>query len=90
MPLGAPVFLALDRPEAYGFWVAQDTGGAIKGANRFDTFWGHGAEATHIAGLGRQGAWDRFAVGEASVHFQYTEPGERIRLVTIMIRGEAP
>ena len=50
VPLGAPVFLALDRPEAYGFWVAQDTGGAIKGANRFDTFWGAGAEATQIAG----------------------------------------
>jgi membrane-bound lytic murein transglycosylase A len=50
VPLGAPVFLALDRPEAYGFWVAQDTGGAIKGPNRFDTFWGHGAEATRIAG----------------------------------------
>ena len=50
VPLGAPVFLALDRPEAYGFWVAQDTGGAIKGANRFDTYWGHGAEATQIAG----------------------------------------
>ena len=43
VPLGAPVFLALDRPEANGFWVAQDTGGAIKGANRFDTFWGAGA-----------------------------------------------
>jgi membrane-bound lytic murein transglycosylase A len=50
VPLGAPVFLALDRPEAYGFWIAQDTGGAIKGANRFDTFWGAGAEATQIAG----------------------------------------
>jgi len=50
VPLGAPVFLALDRPEAYGFWVAQDTGGAIKGPNRFDTFWGAGAEATRIAG----------------------------------------
>jgi membrane-bound lytic murein transglycosylase A len=50
VPLGAPVFLALDRPEAYGFWVAQDTGGAIKGANRFDTFWGAGGEATQIAG----------------------------------------
>jgi membrane-bound lytic murein transglycosylase A len=50
VPLGAPVFLALDRPEAYGFWIAQDTGGAIKGANRFDTFWGAGAEATEIAG----------------------------------------
>jgi membrane-bound lytic murein transglycosylase A len=50
VPLGAPVFLAMDRPEAYGFWVAQDTGGAIKGANRFDTFWGAGPEATQIAG----------------------------------------
>ncbi|HEU0284359.1 MAG TPA: MltA domain-containing protein, partial [Sphingomicrobium sp.] len=50
VPLGAPVFLALDRPEAYGFWIAQDTGGAIKGANRFDTFWGTGAQATQIAG----------------------------------------
>jgi membrane-bound lytic murein transglycosylase A len=50
VPLGAPVYLAVDRPEAYGLWVAQDTGGAIKGANRFDTFWGAGPEATQIAG----------------------------------------
>ena len=50
VPLGAPVYLAVDRPEAYGLWVAQDTGGAIKGANRFDTFWGAGPDATRIAG----------------------------------------
>jgi len=50
VPLGAPVFLTLDRPEANGLWIAQDTGGAIKGANRFDTFWGAGAEATATAG----------------------------------------
>lgn len=50
VPLGAPVFLSLDRPEANGLWVAQDTGGAIKGANRFDTFWGAGDEAARIAG----------------------------------------
>jgi len=50
VPLGAPVVLALDRPEANGLWVAQDTGGAIKGANRFDTFWGAGDEAAQIAG----------------------------------------
>jgi membrane-bound lytic murein transglycosylase A len=49
-PLGAPVFLSMDRPEANGFWVAQDVGGAIKGPNRFDTFWGGGPEATGIAG----------------------------------------
>ncbi|HEX8535081.1 MAG TPA: murein transglycosylase A [Allosphingosinicella sp.] len=50
VPLGAPVLLSVDRPEATGLWVAQDTGGAIKGANRFDTFWGAGTEAATIAG----------------------------------------
>ena len=50
VPLGAPVFLTLDRPEASGLWVAQDTGGAIKGANRFDTFWGAGQAARTTAG----------------------------------------
>jgi membrane-bound lytic murein transglycosylase A len=50
VPLGAPVFVQLDRPEASGLWIAQDTGGAIKGANRFDTFWGAGDEARTIAG----------------------------------------
>jgi membrane-bound lytic murein transglycosylase A len=50
VPLGAPIFLAMDRPEPDGLWVAQDTGGAIKGANRFDTFWGSGPQAAQIAG----------------------------------------
>jgi len=50
VPLGAPVFLHMDRHEADGLWVAQDTGGAIKGPNRFDTFWGAGPEAVAIAG----------------------------------------
>ncbi len=50
VPLGAPVWLSLDRPEANGLWIAQDTGGAIKGANRFDSFWGAGDQARLIAG----------------------------------------
>lgn len=50
VPYGAPVFLAMDRKEADGLWIAQDTGGAIKGANRFDTFWGNGEDARTIAG----------------------------------------
>ena len=45
-----PPFRLLLQAEATGLWVAQDTGGAIKGANRFDTFWGAGADATRIAG----------------------------------------
>ncbi|MGR6328347.1 murein transglycosylase A [Sphingomonas sp. XXL09] len=50
VPLGAPVFLSMDRQDATGLWVAQDTGGAIKGANRFDTFWGAGPVAEATAG----------------------------------------
>jgi membrane-bound lytic murein transglycosylase A len=50
VPLGAPVWLSLNRAEANGLWIAQDTGGAIKGANRFDSFWGAGDEARTIAG----------------------------------------
>jgi membrane-bound lytic murein transglycosylase A len=49
-PLGAPVFLSMDRADANGLWIAQDVGGAIKGANRFDTFWGAGEDAAQIAG----------------------------------------
>jgi membrane-bound lytic murein transglycosylase A len=50
IPIGAPVFLSMDRTDATGLWIAQDTGGAIKGANRVDTFWGAGKEAEAIAG----------------------------------------
>ncbi|HWK35254.1 murein transglycosylase A [Sphingomonas sp.] len=50
VPLGAPVFLSMDRADADGLWIAQDTGGAIKGANRIDTFWGAGSDARAIAG----------------------------------------
>ena len=51
VPLGAPVWLQMeDAPDVRGLWVAQDTGGAIKGANRFDSFWGAGDDARSIAG----------------------------------------
>jgi len=50
VPLGAPVFLSVDRADATGLWIVQDTGGAIKGANRVDTFWGAGAGARLTAG----------------------------------------
>jgi membrane-bound lytic murein transglycosylase A len=65
VPLGAPLFLNGDRPEANGLWVAQDTGGAIKGANRFDTFWGAGDEARRIAGgmSARGQAWLLLPIG---------------------------
>jgi membrane-bound lytic murein transglycosylase A len=59
VPLGAPVFIDVEHAVADGLWVAQDTGGAIKGANRFDTFWGPGEGAALIAGglLSRGRSW---------------------------------
>lgn len=49
IPLGAPVFLATTRPltdePLNRLLLAQDAGGAIKGAVRVDFFWGHGDEA---------------------------------------------
>lgn len=50
VPLGAPVFLDVEHAEADGLWIVQDTGGAIRGANRFDSFWGAGDDARRIAG----------------------------------------
>jgi membrane-bound lytic murein transglycosylase A len=50
IPLGAPLWLSMDRAEPNGIWIAQDTGGAIKGANRVDTFWGAGDRARGLAG----------------------------------------
>jgi membrane-bound lytic murein transglycosylase A len=58
IPLGAPVFLATTRPnssEALNrLMLAQDTGGAIKGAVRADFFWGFGKEAGELAGRMKQ------------------------------------
>lgn len=50
VPLGAPLWLGNGPAGLERIWVAQDTGGAIKGANRFDTFWGAGSEARQVAG----------------------------------------
>ena len=55
IPLGAPVWLDVDYPDESGrplqrLVVAQDTGGAIKGAVRGDVFWGHGPTAAEKAG----------------------------------------
>ena len=58
-PLGAPMFVAATRPDANPnrddhpfeqLMVAQDSGGAIKGAVRGDVFWGFGDDAASIAG----------------------------------------
>jgi 3D (Asp-Asp-Asp) domain-containing protein len=58
IPLGAPVFLATTYPLSSRplsrLVMAQDTGGAIRGAVRADFFWGTGPEAGALAGRMRQ------------------------------------
>lgn len=58
LPLGAPLFLATTYPSTsrplQRTVIAQDTGGAIRGAVRVDYFWGFGPEAGQQAGRMRQ------------------------------------
>ncbi len=58
VPLGAPVYIATTWPLSSRplnrLMLAQDTGGAIRGAVRADFFWGFGEEAAREAGRMRQ------------------------------------
>jgi membrane-bound lytic murein transglycosylase A len=58
IPLGAPVFVATTRPDTKAplrvLTLAQDTGGAIRGAVRADYFWGTGNAAGELAGQMRE------------------------------------
>ena len=58
IPLGAPVFLATTYPLSakplQRLMLAQDTGGAIRGAVRADFFWGFGDDAGREAGRMKQ------------------------------------
>jgi membrane-bound lytic murein transglycosylase A len=58
VPLGAPVHIATTWPNSsrplQRLMLAQDTGGAIRGAVRADFFWGHGDEAAREAGRMKQ------------------------------------
>jgi len=58
IPLGAPVFLSTTYPNRAAplnrLMLAQDTGGAIRGAVRADFFWGFGDQAGALAGRMKQ------------------------------------
>ena len=69
IPLGAPVFLATTYPNTAEplnrLMLAQDTGGAIRGAVRADFFWGFGDQAGARAGRMKQSGqmWVLFPKG---------------------------
>jgi membrane-bound lytic murein transglycosylase A len=55
LPFGLPVWMDTVLPDDAAtpfqrLMVAQDTGGAIRGAVRADVFWGAGAQAAELAG----------------------------------------
>ena len=59
IPLGTPIWLQTtlpDNPEQplNRLYIAQDTGGAIKGPLRADIFWGNGDRAEQMAGIMKQ------------------------------------
>ena len=58
IPLGAPLWISTTQPSSGAplerLVLAQDTGGAIRGAVRADFFWGSGEAAALEAGLMRQ------------------------------------
>lgn len=56
-PYGLPVFIATTRPDGTpwnSLFIAQDTGGAIRGAARADLYLGFGAEPEELAGQMKQ------------------------------------
>jgi membrane-bound lytic murein transglycosylase A len=69
IPLGAPVFVSTTYPNTTDplnrLMLAQDTGGAIKGAVRGDFFWGFGEQAGAQAGRMKQSGqmWVLFPKG---------------------------
>jgi membrane-bound lytic murein transglycosylase A len=69
IPLGYPVFLETTYPNSneplHRLMMAQDTGGAIKGAVRGDFFWGFGEQAGIQAGRMKQSGkmWVLFPKG---------------------------
>jgi membrane-bound lytic murein transglycosylase A len=71
VPLGAPVFIATTWPNTSRplnrLMLAQDTGGAIRGAVRADFFWGYGEAAGREAGRMKQRLrmWVLLPLGQA-------------------------
>lgn len=76
LPMGAPLWFDGCHPDNYiqerRLMIAQDTGGAIRGAVRGDFFWGFGKEAMEKAGkMKSKGQYYVLIPKEASVSLKY-------------------
>ena len=91
----ATAFLYAETAEGFAAFRGPLPGGLQRGTTRAEVRARFGApersgEPITIVGLGRQGAWDRFAVGAVRIHFQYAEPEQRVRLVSVIAVADAP
>ncbi|MBX7105547.1 MAG: hypothetical protein K1X57_15800 [Gemmataceae bacterium] len=91
----ATAFLYAEPADGFTAFPHPLPGGLSRGATRADVRARFGipeksGEAVTITGLGRQGAWDLFTVGGIRIHFQYTESGDCVRLVSVMAANVAP
>ncbi len=89
------LFVFLVPTDEYRAFVAQLIAGLSCSSTRADVRHTLGlparaGEAQTLPVLGRKGAWDRYDQGPLCVHFEYTEPEERIRQFTVMTADIAP
>jgi hypothetical protein len=88
-------FLYVEPTDGYAPFPGPLPGNLSRGATRADARASFGVPersggATTVGDLTLGGAWDRFAVGDLRIHFQFGEPGERVELVTVMAADSAP
>lgn len=91
----ATAFLYAEPAHGFAAFPHPLPGGLPRGATRADVLARFGTpersgEPFTCNILGRQGAWDRFVVDGIYIHFQYTEPEQRVRLVSVMAADVAP
>jgi hypothetical protein len=91
----ATAFVYAEPDEGFAAFPGPLPGGLPRGATRSEVRAQFGVpersgEAVTRPVVGRQGSWDRFAVGQLRIHFGYTEVGEHVRRVTVMAAADAP
>jgi hypothetical protein len=89
------LFVFLTPTDEYRAFSSQLTVGLSTSSTRADVRRALGlparsGEAQTLPVVGRKGAWDRYDQGSLCMHFEYTEPEERERQITVMAADTAP
>lgn len=89
------LFVFLVPTDEYRAFSAQLIAGLSSSSSREDVRLAFGlparsGESQTLPILGRKGAWDRYDQRSLCIHFEYTEPEERVRQITVMTADTAP